>query len=574
MKLGLSLFLLYLVGKTITVAVHEVSLGLASIWVLFWQDAIIAAVVAFVFRWSKWAGWALYGAAVLHFAISMPLLRLMATPLTAPLLRAGSGTLADSMNHHVDGLNLALLSGTIVLGAALPVVLGRIRHRFHPAFWIFAVAGVLAGYCLTASSDLHGLHRNSLVAFAQSVPRATDTTVFVLDSAHQKRVFSAHYGLLKGANVILIGLESTGTGYLSTYGAASDPMPLLSRLAREGVTFENTYAPYPESIKGLYALLFSQQPHFGFDPEDLGPHSPPSLAVTAHNHSYETALFHSGRFMYLGMDDVIAAAGFQHADDAGAISGNHNSSFGVDDFATVDHLLNWLDHRTATNPFLVHYLPISGHHPYDAPIRSTFAGPDDKSRYRNALYYSDLALKRLVDGLEKRDLLENTLLVIYGDHGEAFGEHPGNYGHTLYLYEENVRVPLIFWMPAQLQAARVPRITSLVDIGPTICDLLGFTPPLDFEGNSAFNSTGQPALFCTDYSMRLRGIRFGEWKMILEKDTGYTRLYDLGRDPLEQTNLSTMHPEVVSALRERFFEWSGGAARSRILPNHETLAQR
>src|SRR5262245_58798324 len=109
MKLGVSLFVIYVIGKLIAVSVHSFEFGFASVPVLFWQDILCAAIVAGVYRCSKRAAWILYGIVVVHFAVSMPLLRLMATPLTVPLLNAGSGTLADSMAHHLDAVNLALL---------------------------------------------------------------------------------------------------------------------------------------------------------------------------------------------------------------------------------------------------------------------------------------------------------------------------------------------------------------------------------------------------------------------------------------------------------------------------------
>lgn len=573
MKLGLSLFVIYVIGKLIAVAVHSFELGLTSVPVLFWQDILCAAIVAGVYQCSKRAGWVLYGIAVAHFAVSMPLLRLMATPLTVPLLNAGSGTLADSMAHHLDTVNLALLAGTLLLGGGLPFVLRRMPDRLHPAMIVFAGALALAGYLLTGSSDLQGLHRNSVAAFVRSIHHSVDAGSIASFVGHERHSNSSYHELLDGANVILIGLESTGTKHLSTYAAETDPMPFLSRLASEGIVFENVYAPYPESIKGLAALLFSRQPRFGFDPEELGTDYGPSLARVATESGYQAALFHSGRFMYLGMDNVVDAAGFHCADDAGTIGGNHNSSFGVDDFSTVEHLLNWLDARTNSNPFLVQYLPIAGHHPYEAPLRGPFGGGSDACRYLNALHYSDLALKKLVEGIRKRGLLENTLLVIYGDHGEAFGEHPGNYGHTLYLYEENVRVPLIFWMPAKLQPARLGRVTSLVDVAPTVCDLLGFSAPASFEGASALCDVEAPAFFSTEYSMRLRGVRFRDWKLIYENDTGHSRLYDLKRDPAERLNVAAVHAQVVSSLR-RFFEWSEGAPPSTMPADPETLAQR
>jgi len=71
----------------------------------------------------------------------------------------------------------------------------------------------------------------------------------------------------------------------------------------------------------------------------------------------------------------------------------------------------------------------------DFPFRS--AGPPRPLRinqYRNALHYGDVSLGTLIEGLRTRGLEENTLWVVYGDHGEAFGQHEGNYGHTFFLY--------------------------------------------------------------------------------------------------------------------------------------------
>jgi hypothetical protein len=72
------------------------------------------------------------------------------------------------------------------------------------------------------------------------------------------------------------------------------------------------------------------------------------------------ALFHSGRFGYLGMEDVIRNRGYSTLEDAGNIGGNHNSSFGVDEPSTVVRVLQWIDSLPAGGSFFVSYLPIAG----------------------------------------------------------------------------------------------------------------------------------------------------------------------------------------------------------------------
>src|SRR5207248_3189090 len=139
---------------------------------------------------------------------------------------------------------------------------------------------------------------------------------------------------------------------------------------------------------------------------------------------------HSGRFMYLGMEDVIRDRGFEDLYDAGDIGGEHESSFGVEEPATVTRMLEWLAHLPADQPFFLTYLPIAGHHPYFTPEPHAFADDTDRHRYLNALHYADQSLAHLIEGMQQLGKYENTVFVICGDHGEAFGQHPGIFGHT------------------------------------------------------------------------------------------------------------------------------------------------
>ena len=79
------------------------------------------------------------------------------------------------------------------------------------------------------------------------------------------------------------------------------------------------------------------------------------------------------------------------------------------------------------------------------------------NRRAPALRYGDASLGALVEGLRARGLAENTLWIILGDHGEAFGRHEGNYGHTFFLYDENVRVPLVIAAPGLLHGQEMVR---------------------------------------------------------------------------------------------------------------------
>src|SRR4030095_2845958 len=209
----------------------------------------------------------------------------------------------------------------------------------------------------------------------------------------------------------------------------------------------------------------------------------PSLAAALKAAGYHTALFHSGRFMYLGMEAVVADRGYDALEDAGAIGGERESSFGVDEPSTVRRLLGWIDSLPRGEQFFLTYLPIAGHHPYETPAPGPFPEREEADRYLNALHYADAALGTLLDGLRARGLTESTLFVIAGDHGEAFGQHEGNYGHSLFLYEENLHVPYLLAAPGLItKPVRVTRTASLIDTAPTVLDLLGLPRPADYEG--------------------------------------------------------------------------------------------
>ena len=148
-------------------------------------------------------------------------------------------------------------------------------------------------------------------------------------------------------------------------------------------------------------------------------------------------------------------------------------------------------------------------------------------------------LGEFLEGLRSRKLDEQTVFVIFGDHGEAFGQHEGNYGHSFFIYDENVRVPYIIAAPGLIQnQERVRTGASLIDTAPTILDLLGLPVPQRFQGISLLDESPRMALFFTDYSLGFLGLYDSCWKMIFETDSRRSRLYDVCADPQETQDLS------------------------------------
>jgi hypothetical protein len=552
-----------------------------SVWTVpayLWQDVVLVLLFAFIDRllrrWT-WLAWGLYGAACVYVAINVPVARTLGTPLTWPMLRAARGALSDSILYHATPANLCCLGAVLAAAALLPLAAkhdaGRLSLRLRMMLVLFAVVVVLLGPMAVRHLRTEGLDRNALVALVttamphiEAAEAEGDFRTSPFGELHGEEL-SRYRGCAVGRNVVVVHLESTGARHLGVYGAALDPMPNLTRLAAEGILFERAYTTYPETIKSFFATQCAMHPALDLTPEVYEHCTAPSLAAVLGGRGYHTGLFHAGRFGYLGMEAVLRGRGYQVMEDAAKIGGAYEIGFGIDEESTVRRLLRWVDEGPRGRPFLATYLPIAGHHPYEVPAPGPFVEHDERDRYHNALYYADTALRQLLDGLDERGLLANTLLVICGDHGEAFREHRGNIGHTLALYEENVRVPLLIVAPGAIrERARVSRIVSLVDLMPTILDLLGLPVPATSEGRSLLEAETGMALFCTDYSLGLLGLRDGRWKFIHEIETGQTSLYDLQTDPEEITDLAASEPERATIYRDHLVRWAA-AQKFRLL---------
>lgn len=539
----------------------------ASAWApiaYLWQDLLVAVLFAgfdaLVRR--SWAGWTAYWLIVAYVAVNVPVARVLGTPLTAPMLRATRGALADSVAYHATALNVFLLLLVLAGAAVSPYLFRRVRWRHLVWGAMVATPVILLGPFATARVDTGGLHRNALVALvATQFPHieADDPAdpIHAPSTPGPDPELARLRGAAAGQNVVLVLLESAAAQYLRPYGTAEDPMPNVTALAANGVLFERAYAVYPESIRGLFAVLCSRYPAMDTKPEMYERVTTTSLAQMLRGHGYHTALLHSGRFRYLGMESIVRGRGFQVLEDAGQIGGDRDSSFGTDEPSAVRRLLGWIDGLPRGEPFLATYVPIAGHHPYETPEPGPFPERGDIDRYRNALHYADAAVGQLVDGLRARGLERQTVVVLVGDHGQAFGQHQGNFGHTLRIYEENVRVPLVISAPGAVRGpVRVPGLASHLDITPTVLDLLGLAPDAGHQGLSLLRGGRETVYFFADASLGLLGLRDGQWKYIHETDSGRSRLFDLDTDRHESTDLAGEHPELVIEYRHKVVQWA------------------
>jgi hypothetical protein len=555
--------LVMLLAKAIALAGHPLVIIWWSPAAYFWHDAVVIVVAAaldLTMARRPRIAWTAYGVIVLYVAINIPVMRVLSTPLTWAMWRAARGPLGDSIRYYLTPGNVLLFLLVLAVAVVAPFAFRRVPTRpLVVAAAVVAALGPIAEHRVPT----FGLDRNAWTALiTTSLPRfpsrrlVTGWQVTGFEQTPQEDL-TRFRGSAAGRNIILVSLESTAAQYLGLYRAARDPMPRLSAFARSAIVFDGAYAVYPESIKGLFSILCSAYPAFDSVGETYATAPCSSLPEILRERQYRTALFHSGRFGYLGMESIIRHRGFETLADAGDIGGNHHSSFGVDEPSTVARIFQWIDALPEGQRFFVTYLPIAGHHPYETPEPGPFPDSDSFGRYRNALYYGDAALGTLVDGITARGLRDQTLWIILGDHGEAFGQHDGNYGHTFQLYEENIHVPLLVAAPGLItRQIRSRQVISLIDIAPGILDLLGVPAFTNHQGRSFLEPSPRLAFFFADYSLGLLGLRDGTRKFIYELDTDRPRLFDLSCDPGETSDLSAQEPVRTRWYRQNLNAWS------------------
>lgn len=375
-------------------------------------------------------------------------------------------------------------------------------------------------------------------------------------------------------NVILIVLESVATRWTGLSDGLYDTTPNLKAESAHSLVFDNFYAHVGRSSNSLGAMLLSTYPKLDFqDFTEEFPHpSGTSLASAFRDRGYRTAFMMPSYLSWAGWAPFLRGTGFTELRD----STNFNcspplSSWGVEDRCMVDAMLQWLDQEEAHPFFLVGWAH-QMHHPYEPSpgvpmldlLREDTPDDYDLSRYLNVLHETDRQLERLFEGVRRGGLADNTIIVIVGDHGQAFGYPHDAYMQGRSVYEEDVHVPFMIWSPRLYRSpVHSDRIGSHVDLAPTIAELAGLQAAPDWQGRSLFDHVRAPrAYFYAAEDHFTLGVREDNWKYVFDLREGVDELYDLARDPTEQHNLVKAEPERSARLRQRLAAWAEANRRT------------
>jgi len=201
------------------------------------------------------------------------------------------------------------------------------------------------------------------------------------------------------------------------------------------------------------------------------------------------------------------------------------------------------------------------------------------AQYDGAIAYMDACIAVILERLRGMGALDNTIVVINGDHGETLYEHDCYYDHHG-MYDPTLVVPLIIRYPKKLPAGqRVKGLNQHKDLVPTLFDLAGLKTGDPTDGRSLMSlvrgkkASFEPEIYITECTwMRKHGWRTPEWKLIvaLEPDFHFKpeiELYNMVEDPLELKNLARKHPDVVAYLRNRMDAYIAGREKETGIRN-------
>ncbi len=406
-------------------------------------------------------------------------------------------------------------------------------------------------------------------------------------------------------NVLLVTLDTTRRDHLSLYGYERKTTPRIDELGAESLVYTRAVATsnwtlptHASMLSGLYSK--SHGAHSASQGEEqitVNPNHPatamsPScetLAEVLEGNDYRTGAIVANHWWLKRQFQLDQGFGEYHASPASPRGGEKYPTRTADEIA--DEALEWID-KGKFMPFflLLNFLdahaPYAPPPPYDdmfmPPELADLAGtiverhsvlrnakdhdgpalkPDELalvlSRYDGELAFVDAQVGRVLDGLREADRYDDTLIIITGDHGEAFGEHE-IMGHTHRLFEPEIAVPMLVKLPGQVHIGMREHRVSHVDIMPTVLGVLGIEVPAAVQGRSMLKP--RERIVITESHPKVweplfqRAIYHDDRKLISYSD-GRRELFNLKSDGAEAHNLLDEQPDAAEKLQALLDAW-------------------
>jgi arylsulfatase A-like enzyme/thioredoxin-like negative regulator of GroEL len=391
-------------------------------------------------------------------------------------------------------------------------------------------------------------------------------------------------------NVILITVDTTRADRMGFLGSKLGLTPNLDVLARDSVVFTRAYSQAPLTAPSHATILTGTYPQF---------HRVNNFGVQlANDLTYAPAIlkargYHTAAFVgAIALDPKAGLApGFDRGFDTYDAGFGH-APRGADRYHSIErrggevvaHALAWLN-RHPQGPFFLWVHLYDPHDPYDPPepYKSKYA----VAPYDGEIAYADFAVGKLLSYLRARGLYNTACIAVMSDHGEALGDH-GEATHGFFLYDETIHVPLVIKLPRKNSAVqrswgkRIEARVELVDVLPTILQVVGITAPQEIQGQNLLSlikaapavnpEPGQmlqerQAYAETDYGQEaygwssLRALRAGKYLYV---QAPRKELYDQPADPKAEHDLSATSTAVISTLAGQLDAFRQKTASSRV----------
>ena len=365
-------------------------------------------------------------------------------------------------------------------------------------------------------------------------------------------------------NVIVITIDTLRADHLGCYGYKQIKTPNIDALAADGARFERAYTSVPVTLPSHSVIFTGTYPMYSgmhdFAANKLNA-TQPTLAGVLKDQGYTTgaviaaAVLDSRFGLNRGFDFY-----YDHFDFNRLLETNLDEMERPGN-EVADVTLDWLSKNYQKKFFLWMHL-YDPHYPYRPP--SPYSEEYKDRPYDGEIAFADAQVGRLIQFLKDKDLYENTLIVLSGDHGESLGEH-GEKTHGFFIYNATLHVPLIFHLPEQhlpgQPAARtVPDIVNLADLMPTILQVVKVDVPPQAQGRNLLPlMIAKPdelrGLYAETFLPRLhfnwselRGVETDNYHFI---DAPKPELYDLKKDPGETQNIIATKKAVAEELRAK-----------------------
>jgi arylsulfatase A-like enzyme len=402
--------------------------------------------------------------------------------------------------------------------------------------------------------------------------------------------------------VLLLSIDTLRPDALSSLGGREIRTPHLDALAGDSLSFTRAYSSASWTLPAMASVMtgVSPQVHGALHTRSRVPDGLPTLAETLRRAGYRTAAFVSSTVLgppanlTQGFDEYRPYPGPWLGRSLGAaVLRSRLSRFRADETPPpdlTDDVTDWLRAQRETPFFLwVHFF--DPHAPYGPPRRylkdlqgrTRFEGWDEEAiragtwvptpaerdrirqLYLGEVRWVDDAVGRFLGELKRRNLYDDTLIVLVSDHGEELWEHD-SYGHGHTLYDELLHVPLLVKLPRSARTGPLATPVSTASIFATILETCALPLP---SGYPAAGSLLRPAGDRPLHALGLnrfedrQSVRFGRFKYIHWTTSGREELYDLQRDPGERENLGVSVPAGLEEGRRLLanFAAEGKAAR-------------